>query len=203
MQMGRRLHGPGCGGGRRCSSTPHEAPRGVVSFRESKEEPVSVVPDRSSVITPEGHERLQAELAQLVTTRRAEIAEWLRDAREDGSEPGENPGLGEALEQRRFVERQIAKLEHRLATARIVEPAADGTADVGAHVHLRLNGSPRVYQLVGALEADPSQRRLSIDSPVGRALLGRAAGDVVEVDAPKGRCRFEIVAIDSLDSKAA
>jgi transcription elongation factor GreA len=102
-----------------------------------------------------------------------------------------------------LLERDIAELEHRLATARVVEPAADGTADIGAHVHLRLNGSPRVYQLVGALEANPSQRRLSIDSPVGRALLGRVAGEIIEVDAPKGRCRFEIVAVDPPAAEAA
>jgi transcription elongation factor GreA len=164
---------------------------------------MSVAPDRSNVITHDGHQRLQAELEQLTTARRAEIAAWLRVAREDGGEPGENADLSAALEQQRLLERDIAELEHRLATARVVEPAADGTADIGAHVHLRLNGSPRVYQLVGALEANPSQRRLSIDSPVGRALLGRVAGEIIEVDAPKGRCRFEIVAVDPPAAEAA
>ena len=165
---------------------------------------MSIAADRSDQITHEGYQRLQGELKRLMTTGRADIARWLRDAREDENEPGENAHLSEALEQQALLERQISELEHRLATARIVEPAADGTAEIGARVHLCTpNGTARVYQLVGAREGDPSRRRLSIDSPVGQALLGRVAGDVVEVDAPKGRCRFEILAIEAPVQQAA
>jgi transcription elongation factor GreA len=158
----------------------------------------------SDQVTREGYHRLQAELERLMSTGRAEIARWLRDAREDGTEPGENAHLSEALEQQVLLERQIAALEHRLAMARIVEPAADGTAEIGARIHLCTpTGKARVYQLVGVREGDPSQRRVSIDSPIGQALLGRVAGDVVEVDAPKGRRRLEIVAIDAPARQAA
>jgi transcription elongation factor GreA len=160
--------------------------------------------DRSDQVTREGYQRLQVELERLMTTGRAEIARWLRDAREDGGEPGENAHLSEALEQQALLERHIAELEHRLATARIVEPAADGTVEIGARVHLCTpNGTARVYQLVGAREGDPSERRISIDSPVGQPLFGRVPGDVVEVDAPRGRRRFEILAIDAAAQEAA
>jgi len=156
-------------------------------------------------ITRKGCERLQSELDELVKVRRPEIARWLRDAREDGGEPGENLELAEALDEQALLERRIADLQGRLAFARIVECAADGTADIGAHVRLRPpTGDTALYQLVGAFEGDPQRRLLSIDSPVGQALLGRVEGDVVEVDAPGGRQRFEIVAIAySADALAA
>jgi transcription elongation factor GreA len=165
---------------------------------------VSVPADRLDLITREGYQRLQAELESLVTTSRAEIARWLRDARDDGNEPGENPDLNDALEQQALLERQIGRLEHRLATARIVAPAADGTVEIGSIVRLRDGrGTTSVYELVGPLEADPRRRRLSIESPLGQALLGRVAGDVVEVEAPKGRCRFQLLAVDAAAQEAA
>lgn len=159
---------------------------------------MSITTGQFGSITRQGYDRLQAELAELVTVDRAEIARWLREAREDGGEPGENLDLGEALEEQALLERRIAELRGRLAIARIVEYAADGTAGVGSHVHLRNpSGHTVLYQLVGALEGDPGKRLLSIDSPVGQALLGRVEGDVVDVEAPGGRRRYEIVAIAS------
>jgi transcription elongation factor GreA len=148
-------------------------------------------------ITRAGYERLQAELDELVTVERAELARWLRDAREDGGEPGENADVAEALEERALLEQRIAELRRRLAEARIVEPADDGTAGIGAYVRLRIDdGKTTLYQLVGSAEGDPAHQRLSIDSPVGRAIAGRAAGDVVEVDAPGGARRLEILGVE-------
>lgn len=148
-------------------------------------------------ITRAGYERLQAELAELIDVERAELARWLRDAREDGGEPGENADVAGALEERALLEQRIAELRRRIAEARIVEPADDGTAGIGAYLTVRIDGGETTpYQLVGSAEGDPAQRRLSIDSPVGRALAGRVAGDVVEVDAPGGTRRIEIVAVD-------
>ncbi|HEV2813989.1 MAG TPA: transcription elongation factor GreA [Solirubrobacteraceae bacterium] len=148
-------------------------------------------------MTRDGYERLQAELDELVTVQRRALAEWLREAREDGGEPGENAGVAEALEERALLEQRISELRRRLAEARIVEPAPDGTIGIGAYVRLRTGGGATTdHQLVGAAESDPSSRRISVESPVGAALLGRVAGDVVEVDAPGGRRRFEIVAAD-------
>ena len=148
-------------------------------------------------ITPDGYERLQAELDELVSVERAELARWLRNAREDGGEPGENADVAEALEERALLERRIAEVRRRLADARIVEPTADGTVGIGAYVRLRTDDrETRLYQLVGVAEGDPAHRRLSVDSPVGRALAGRVAGDVVEVEAPSGTRLLEIVAVE-------
>ena len=156
-------------------------------------------------ITRDGYERLQSELDELITVQRPAVARWLREAREDGGEPGENAGVAEALEERALLEQRISELRRRLAEARIAEPALDGTIGVGAFVRLRTVGGARTtdYQLVGAAESDPSQRRISVESPVGEALLGHTAGDVVEVDAPGGRRRFEIVAVDYVGERAA
>jgi transcription elongation factor GreA len=148
-------------------------------------------------ITRAGYERLQAELDELVTVERAELARWLRDAREGGGEPGENADVAEALEERALLEQRIAELRRRLAEARIVAPADDGKVGIGAYVRLRIDaGEPVLYQLVGSAEGDPARRRVSIESPVGRAVAGRAAGDVVEVDAPAGTRRLEVIAVD-------
>ena len=149
-------------------------------------------------ITREGYERLQAELDELITVRRPEVARWLRAARADGGEPGENVELGDALDEQVLLERRIAELRHRLAAAHVVECIADGTVSIGSHVHVRTpGGDVVVYQVVGAHEGDPARRRLSRRSPVGQALLARAAGDVVHADAPGGRLRFEILSVDA------
>lgn len=149
-------------------------------------------------ITPEGHQRLRAELAELVSVRRPEVARWLRDARDAGGGPDDNPDHSEALDEHALLERRIAVLRHTLALAEIIDYAADGTAGIGAHVRLRMPGGQTMrYQLVGVAEADPRQRRISIESPVGRAILGRRHGDVVDVHAPSGRHRIEILDIQS------
>jgi transcription elongation factor GreA len=158
---------------------------------------VSAAVNQLRSITREGHERLRAQLAELVTVRRPEVARWLREARDAGGGPEENPDHLEALEEHAMLERRIATLRYTLALAEVVDYAADGSADIGAHVRLRmLNGVTVTYQLVGVAEADPSQRQISTDSPVGEAILGRRAGDIVEVRAPRGTHRIEILEID-------
>jgi transcription elongation factor GreA len=158
---------------------------------------VSSIAD-DNAITREGYERLQAELDELIAVRRPEVALRLRAARADGGEPGENVELGDALEEQVLLERRIAELRHRLAAAHVVECIANGTVSIGSHVHVRTpGGAVAVYQVVGAHEGDPARRRLSRQSPVGQALLGRAEGDVVHVDAPGGRLRFEVLRVDA------
>ena len=93
--------------------------------------------------------------------------------------------LGDALEEQVVLERRIAELRHRLAAARVIDCVADGLVRIGSHVQVRTPaGEVAVYQVVGAHEGDPARGRLSGHSPVGRALLGCTAGDVVRVDAP-------------------
>jgi transcription elongation factor GreA len=148
-------------------------------------------------ITHEGYERLRTELEQLRTVKRREVADWLREAREDGAEPGENPDVGAALDEQAALERRIDELEAMLAFARIAGPPEPGVAGVGQHVRLRVDGAPESieYELVGVMEANPATRRMSVDSPIGRALLGGRAGDVVVVETPGGMRSVEILAV--------
>jgi transcription elongation factor GreA len=152
--------------------------------------------ERRSAITREGYEQLCDELTALTTTSRAQISDRLRDAREQGGEFADNLELIDALEDQEFLERRITTLEAVLATAHVVDhPPRDGTVGVGSRVRLRDidSGNTTEYLIVGSIEADPVERKLSSESPVGRALLGRRAGDILDVDAPRGTMRFRIL----------
>jgi transcription elongation factor GreA len=155
--------------------------------------------DQELLITPEGYAQLRDELELLVGVKRRELAERLQAAREDGATLDDNPELVETLEEQERLERRIAWLETQLALARPVDAeAADGRAAIGTRVLVRdLDGGDElVLDLVGAIEADAARGRFSIVSPVGRAVLGKRAGDLVDVDAPGGRRRLEIVTVE-------
>ena len=154
--------------------------------------------DQLSSITREGYERLQAQLEELVSVRRAEVARWVRDARDGGGAPDENVDHAEALEEHALLERQIAGLRQTLALVEVIDYNADGTAGIGAHLRLLMpHGVVMSCQLVGTAEAEPRRCRISIQSPIGQAIAGRREGDVVEVDAPGGTHRIEILRIEA------
>lgn len=158
----------------------------------------------SRSMTPEGYDRLREELAVLCTERREEVAEWLREAREDGGDPSENADLAHALQEHDRLERRIGQLEVILSTARVVAPSGDGTAGTGTLVEVRRDDGQRAhYELVGASEADASNGRISIASPVGQALAGRAPGAVVTVQTPRGVKRLELVAVQATAARLA
>jgi len=183
------------------TKTPREPSRGVF-FIQQKGPDVALSTDAndSHAVTQAGYERLCEELRWLATTRRDEVAERRRDARSDGADPADNAGLADAIEEQHRLERRIDELETMLARARIASPAPDGTAGVGSRVRVRpFRGKSVDYELVGALEADARHRRVSIASPVGRALVGHTVGDIVEVDAPGGVRRLEIISIARMD----
>ena len=169
---------------------------------------VAVSLSQTTPVTPEGHRCLIELLDHLISVRRVEVSDRLRDARGDGDNPGENPELMHALEEQMRLERRIAELEMRLARAEVVAGGvdADGGAAIGARVRLqRLDAAaPQMeYELVSSVEGDPSGGLLSVESPIGGALLGRAAGETVEVDAPGGPIRFEILAVEDSAMPAA
>lgn len=152
-----------------------------------------------TVITREGLARLNEELERLATDGRREIAERLRHAVASEANRNENADYVAVREDQALLERRIALLQERLASARIVEPEpGNGRVDVGERVRLRdLDSRERLeLELVGPLEADPTAGRISTASPLGKAILGRRRGEIAEIDAPKGRRRFEIVAVE-------
>jgi transcription elongation factor GreA len=155
-------------------------------------------------VTPEGHRRLVELLNQLTTVGRAEVSARLREARADGGSAADSPELTHAVEEHIRLERRIAELESRLARAEVVEAGvgADGRAALGARIRLRrldASAPPIEYELVSSVEADPSGGMLSVESPLGGALLGRRAGEEVEVHAPRGSIRFALVAVEGAE----
>lgn len=150
----------------------------------------------SSYLTREGFERLQKELDYLRTEKRNQVAERLRDALEDG-ELIENAELEAAKNEQSFVEGRIKELEILLANAHLIkESNGSDNVQVGSKVNVKEEGyDPEQYVIVGAAEADPRLGRISNESPLGKALLNKKAGDKVKVEAPGGEFEIEILSI--------
>ena len=155
------------------------------------------------LVTPEGYERLYSDLEALSSEGRRTISERLQEARDDGH-LDDNPALFDALREQADLERRIATLELQLSAARIATPNVDGTVGIGSAVQLRDLATREVveYQIVGEIEADARQGRLSVDAPVGRALLGAAAGDIVTAACPRGHLRLEVISVAAAEDPA-
>ncbi|MFA7437556.1 transcription elongation factor GreA [Castellaniella sp.] len=150
-------------------------------------------------LTARGAERLQAELQRLKTVERPDVINAIAEARAQG-DLSENAEYDAARERQGFIEGRIKELEGALSNAQIIHPAeldADGRVVFGATVEIEdlESGQRLVYQIVGDMEADIRANRISVSSPVARALIGKSAGDVVEVRAPAGVREYEIRAV--------
>jgi transcription elongation factor GreA len=154
-----------------------------------------MVLEKPVYLTAEGKEALELELINLIETRRPEVADRIQQAKLDGdiSESGE---YEDAKNEQAWIEGRIRTLEHMLVHAQILEAPRGDSVQPGSHVSLR-DGEGEEYEwmIVGAAEANPRQNRISNESPVGRALLGRKAGDTVEVNTPGGIERFTILKV--------
>lgn len=150
-------------------------------------------------LTTSGAERLQKELHRLKTVERPEIINSISEARAQG-DLSENAEYDAARERQAFVEGRIKELEGTLSNAQIIDPAAldvEGRAVFGATVEIEdLESGERVtYQIVGDVEADIRANRISVSSPVARALIGKSEGDVVAVQAPAGVREYEVLGV--------
>lgn len=154
------------------------------------------------LITKEGLKKLQDELEYLKKTKRAEVAERLKEAISYG-DLSENAEYEEAKNEQAFVEGRILELEKQIKNATIIKEhdakAIKSTViDIGSVVTVRNkteNEDPETYTIVGSMEADPIEHKISNESPIGRALLGREKGDTVNVTAPAGKFTYEIVKV--------
>lgn len=148
-------------------------------------------------LTPEGKLKLEEELEHLKTTRRKELAERLNFAIKQG-DLSENADYSAAKEEQAFLEGRIRTIENMLRHVSIIEDQTGGAVRIGSRVTVAEVGydDPETFSIVGAAEADPTKQRISNESPLGRALLGRHIGDQVEVDAPAGKIVFVIVSIE-------
>ena len=150
-------------------------------------------------LTREGLKKLEEELEFLRTTRRAQVADRLHQALAgENGELTENAEYEDAKNEQAFVEGRIGTLETMLSNVVIIkDEGPKGVVGLGSKITIRENGGkPEIYQLVGAAEADPKAGRISNESPLGKALLGRRAGDEVKVNAPAGTLSFRVVAIE-------
>ena len=153
------------------------------------------------ILTAEGYKKLQQEIDLLRGDKRREVAERIRIAREFG-DIAENAEYDTAKNEQAHLEARIAVLEERLSNARVVtkKEIKSGEVSIGTKVRLRdvKAGKTVEYHIVGSAEANPAENKLSNESPVGKAIMGRKKGETVEVAAPRGKLKFKI-----MDIKAA
>jgi transcription elongation factor GreA len=148
-------------------------------------------------ITAEGLAELKAELEHLETTRRKEISERIKIARDFG-DLKENSEYHDAKNEQAFLETKIAKLRERLTSAVVVETGEGAHAQFGSTVKLRdeESGKEVEYKLVGAPEASLAEGKLSIESPVAQAIVGKHAGDKATVSTPRGNRVYTLISVD-------
>ncbi len=153
------------------------------------------------VLTEEGLKQLTEEVALLSTVKREEVAERIKAAREFG-DITENSEYDDAKNEQALLENRIHLLQEKLRRARVIKDSDIDTekVSVGSTVTLRDKdaGEIRIYTLVGSAEADPSRARLSNESPVGQAIIGKRVGDVVKVPVPAGALNYEVLAIGKM-----
>jgi transcription elongation factor GreA len=150
-------------------------------------------------MTVEGAERLKTELHRLKTVERPAVIQAIAEARSHG-DLSENADYDAAKERQGFIEGRISEVEAKLANAQVIDPAAidaDGNVVFGATVDLEdgESGERVTYQIVGDDEADIKHGKISVSSPIARALIGKAEGDTADVQAPGGVRSYDILAV--------
>lgn len=149
---------------------------------------------KNVVMTKEGLEELKAEFEELVNTKRPAAVERLANAREQG-DLSENSEYTDANQNLAFIDGRIAELEEIIHSAKVMTKHAKGHVDVGCKVTVHINGKKEEFTVVGEWEADPKERKISHESPLGKALMGKKVGEKVEVEAPAGKILYKILHI--------
>ncbi len=154
--------------------------------------------DQKFPITPEGYKALQGELANLKSVERPNIIAAIAEARAHG-DLSENAEYQSAKEKQSFIEGRISELEGIESRAQIIEYLGSTNEKItfGATVELADDeeGTEKTYQIVGAYEADIEKNLISTNSPIGKALLGKEEGDVIDIVTPKGAKSYEILSV--------
>lgn len=157
--------------------------------------------DEAVILTREGLENLKEELVNLKTVRRKEVAERLKQAIDFG-DLSENSEYDDAKNEQAFIEGRIQTLEATIHKAKVIEGEniSSGVINIGSYVTVRDVEFDDVeeYRIVGTSEADPMQNKISNESPLGAALLGKRQGQTIKVEAPVGTLEYEVISV-SLD----
>ena len=154
--------------------------------------------EKDVILTQTGYEKLKATISELETVKRREVAERIKAAREFG-DISENSEYDDAKNEQALLESRILRLKEQLRGARVIDTSdfPKDVVSIGSKVKVKYvdDGETDEYEIVGSAEADPANNRLSNESPVGQAVLGHKKGEVVEVAAPSGSIKLQIVSI--------
>lgn len=150
---------------------------------------------RKIYLTPEGFSQLQKEYKYLTTVRRPEILEKLTETREL-ADLTENTLYDTTLEEQTFLEKRISEISEILKNASLIQNGGGGTVQLGSKVKVSIDGGEEEFVIVDVCEANPLQGKVSFESPFGRALLGKVAGDAVEVEAPAGKLIYAVLRVE-------
>jgi transcription elongation factor GreA len=154
--------------------------------------------EKDVILTQTGYEKLKATITELETVKRREVAERIKAAREFG-DISENSEYDDAKNEQALLETRILRLKEQLRGARVIDTSdiPKDVVSIGSKVKVKYvdDGETDEYEIVGSAEADPANNRLSNESPVGQAVLGHKKGEVVEVAAPSGAIKLQIVSI--------
>lgn len=151
--------------------------------------------NQRTVMTKEGLSHLKDELNELTTNKRPDAVKRLADARDLG-DLSENSEYASAKQDLAFIDGRIAELEEIIHGVKVITSHSKGQVDVGCKVTIHVNGKQDVFTLVGEWEADPTQKKISHESPLGKALMGKKVGEKVEVEAPAGKVLYKILQIE-------
>lgn len=154
--------------------------------------------EKEVIMTAEGLKKLEEELEQLKSVKRREVAERIKQAIGFG-DISENSEYEDAKNEQAFIEGRILTLEKMLRNARVInnENLVEGVVSIGSTVKLKdLESNDEIkYTIVGSIEADPGENKISNESPVGKAIIGQQKGSVVEVNVPAGKLKYQIIDI--------
>lgn len=152
--------------------------------------------EQNTFITAEGQEKLKQELDELKNVKRREISERIQEAKELG-DLSENAEYVEAKNEQAFIEGRIQEIESILKHATIIKQSKKHSShvEVGSKIKIEDEKETKEYYIVGSNEADPANGRISNESPIGQAFLGKKVGDIIEISVPQGNKKFKIVAI--------
>ncbi|MDN5345485.1 MAG: transcription elongation factor GreA [Clostridia bacterium] len=154
--------------------------------------------EKETLLTVNGLKKLEEELEYLKTVKRREVAERLKQAIEFG-DISENSEYEDAKNEQAFVEGRILTLEKKLRNARVIDASEvpDDVVSLGSRVTLKDmdDGEELQYEIVGSMEADPADNRISNESPVGKAIIGHRIGEIINIQVPAGTLHFQILDI--------
>lgn len=148
------------------------------------------MPDK--IVTPAGLKKYNDELALLKGDKRRELAQRVQAAKEQG-DLAENAEYAAAKDEQAYVEGRIEELESILKTVQVVEVAKGSAVGIGSKVTVKVNGTDVTYEIVGANEADPAHGKISNESAVGAALIGKKKGESAEAETPGGVVKYDVV----------